>query len=298
LKLAEHLRKPVGVPELRARLRTLASSAAAVSRSALECAVANHEMVLLYQPKVALARDACEAAATELRAGGERWPLVGLEALVRWQRSAGEVLTPERFLPLAEASNLIKPLTLVVVRIAMAQMAAWAESGFRPVVALNLSGRLFDDLALPDELAALTAEFRVAPGQVVFEITETAAMADAAACLEVTTRLRLKGFSLSIDDFGTGYSSLVQLYRMPFSELKIDRSFVADMTASEEARTIVQSIIELARGLSMTACAEGVENRETSELLTGLGCARAQGYFFGRPLAAEALLDMMVHSRG
>ena len=212
---------------------------------------------------------------------------------MRWQRSAREVVAPGRFLPLAESSNLIKPLTLVVVRIAMAQMAAWAESGFRPVVALNLSGRLFDDLALPDELAALAAEFKVAPGQVVFEITETAAMADAAACLDVTARLRLKGFSLSIDDFGTGYSSLVQLYRMPFSELKIDRSFVADMAASEEARTIVRSIVELARNLSMTACAEGVENRETSDLLTGLGCARAQGYFFGRPLDPEALLELV-----
>jgi EAL domain-containing protein (putative c-di-GMP-specific phosphodiesterase class I) len=124
---------------------------------------------------------------------------------------------------------------------------------------------------------------------VTLELTETAAMQDAVQMMDVLTRLRLKGFKLAIDDFGTGYSSLVQLHRLPFSEIKIDRTFVTDCTRSEESRSIVRVVIDLARALGTRSVAEGVESAEALDLLRSLGCDEAQGYFISRPIAAAEM---------
>jgi EAL domain-containing protein (putative c-di-GMP-specific phosphodiesterase class I) len=125
--------------------------------------------------------------------------------------------------------------------------------------------------------------------RIIFEVTESAAMFDPGTTMDVLTRMRVKNFGLSIDDFGTGYSSLKQLYLMPFSELKIDTSFVRDVFAHEDARTMVETMVLLAHKLRLTACAEGVESQEVLDFLDSVGCDRAQGYFIGRPMAGTAL---------
>ena len=156
-------------------------------------------------------------------------------------------------------------------------------------VAVNLSAMTLADPAAPDILAEKIAGHAVDSSQIVFEITESAAMDEHAAATASLTRFRLKGFKLSMDDFGTGYSSMVQLYRMPFSELKIDQSFIFDLSKNEEARTIIRSIVDLAHNLNLTVCAEGIETPDVLEFLREIGCDQAQGYLISKPLPQEEL---------
>ena len=160
-------------------------------------------------------------------------------------------------------------------------------------MALNISARNLHEPRFAELLEKHCAEAGLAPARVTLELTETAAMQDAVKMMDVLTRLRLKGFKLAIDDFGTGYSSLVQLHRLPFNEIKVDRAFVADCTTSGESRSIVRMIIDLAHALGMTAVAEGVESADALDLLRDLGCDQAQGYFIARPIDAAAVPEMM-----
>jgi EAL domain-containing protein (putative c-di-GMP-specific phosphodiesterase class I) len=146
---------------------------------------------------------------------------------------------------------------------------------------------MLDDSSLADRILQKVNAASVDPARLTFEVTESGAMADPSKTMEILTRMRLKGFELSIDDFGTGYSSLVQLYDLPFSELKIDRSFVADIERQEDANVIVRTLIDLAHNLSLQACAEGVETQAEWRRLMEFGCDRMQGYLFGRPMPAE-----------
>lgn len=154
-------------------------------------------------------------------------------------------------------------------------------------MAINLSPQLLNDLGFPDRVARLAQDMGADARRIVFEITENAAMADPGTSMDILTRLRVKNFGLSIDDFGTGYSSLKQLYLMPFSELKIDTSFVLDVCEHDDARIMVETMVLLAHKLQLTACAEGVETQEVLDFLDGCGCDRAQGYFIGRPMAGS-----------
>jgi EAL domain-containing protein (putative c-di-GMP-specific phosphodiesterase class I) len=172
------------------------------------------------------------------------------------------------------------------MRAACAQLTAWDAAGVALDIAVNVSARNLHEPRLADLLEAQCRAAGVAPARITLELTETAAMQDAAQMMDVLTRLRLKGFKLAIDDFGTGYSSLVQLHRLPFSEIKIDRTFVADCTKSDESRSIVRVVIDLARALGMRSVAEGVESAEALDLLRAIGCDEAQGYFISRPIAA------------
>jgi EAL domain-containing protein (putative c-di-GMP-specific phosphodiesterase class I) len=156
-------------------------------------------------------------------------------------------------------------------------------------VAVNLSPQLLNDLAFPDQVARMASQMGADARRIVFEVTETAAMFDPGTTMDVLTRMRVKNFGLSIDDFGTGYSSLKQLYLMPFSELKIDTSFVRDVFAHEDARTMVETMVLLAHKLRLTACAEGVETQEILDFLDSVGCDRAQGYFIGKPMPGTVL---------
>ena len=156
-------------------------------------------------------------------------------------------------------------------------------------VAINLSPQLLNDLAFPDQVARMAAQVGADARRIIFEVTESAAMFDPGTTMDVLTRMRVKNFGLSIDDFGTGYSSLKQLYLMPFSELKIDTSFVRDIFAHEDARTMVETMVLLAHKLRLTACAEGVESQEILDFLDSVECDRAQGYFIGRPMPGDAL---------
>lgn len=318
LNLGEVLHKPVRVAEMRRRLRPYlvateedsgdessgdsppnlqrtpeSSGAGAPRKSDVEIALENREFVLHYQPKVALSPSKTRDTRRALRVGDETWPLAGVEGLVRWRRPNGDLVPPGRFIPEVENNQLMGRLTLLLAHKAFEQMRTWSDdAGFSPVVALNFSAQLLDHLSLPEEIADLARDHGVPPNHVILEITETAAMLDVARCLDITSRLRLKGFALAIDDFGTGYSSLVQLQRMPFSELKIDRAFVSEVTSSEEAKTVVQLMVELAHRLSMTACAEGVEDRPTIDFLRSIDCDLAQGFVFSQPVDPESLVSL------
>jgi EAL domain-containing protein (putative c-di-GMP-specific phosphodiesterase class I) len=149
---------------------------------------------------------------------------------------------------------------------------------------VNLSPQLLNDLSFPDHIDQMAARLKANRHKIVFEVTESAAMSDPAATMEVLTRLRVKNFDLSIDDFGTGYSSLKQLYLMPFSELKIDLSFVRDVCDHDDARTMVETMVLLAHKLRLKTCAEGVETQAILDYLESVACDRAQGYFIGRPM--------------
>jgi diguanylate cyclase (GGDEF)-like protein len=231
------------------------------------------ELILHYQPKLDLHRQAVGA----------------VEALVRWQHPRLGLLQPDAFVEMAEHTGLIKPLTHYVLTHALRQCAAWRADGLELQVAVNVSPRSLLDRALPATVAAALQETGLSAAQLKLEITETAIMADPAAALQVLEQLAAMGVALSIDDFGTGYSSLAYLRRLPVEEVKIDRSFVQNMAREDGDRVIVRSTIDLAGNLGLTVVAEGVEDRETLEQLTRLGCDQAQGYFISRPLPPAEL---------
>jgi diguanylate cyclase (GGDEF)-like protein len=213
----------------------------------------------------------------------------GVEALLRWHHPERGLVPPDQFVPLAERTGLIRPLTLWVMEAAMRQCAAWRRAGLDLPVAANLSASNLADADLPDAIERLLRRWAVPPGFLRLEITETAAMADPARTGAVLERLDAMGVELAIDDFGTGHSSLAHLRRLPVHELKIDRSFVATMATDRHDAVIVAATIDLGHNLGLRVVAEGVEDEETLRELTGRGCDLAQGYLFSKPLPAEEL---------
>jgi EAL domain-containing protein (putative c-di-GMP-specific phosphodiesterase class I) len=263
--------------------RSGAAEAARYTTTAEELRIAlqRGELTVFYQPKIDLK--------TRLPSS--------LEALVRWQHPVNGLLAPDLFIPLAEQHGLIDPLTWVVLRQVAAQCRAWRDMGLELPVAVNMSASTLRDLNLPELMSWLTDEHAIAPGQIMLEVTETALMQELVKSLDILTRLRMKGFRLSIDDFGTGYSSLVQLHRAPFSELKIDRSFVLDMASEKEACAIVETVIVLGHKLGMQVVAEGVETQATLDQLAAMGCDLAQGFHISRPLPGDAVTEWLMRTR-
>lgn len=180
-----------------------------------------------------------------------------------------------------------------VLGAALAQVGRWRDDGLTLTVAINFPPQLLTDLTFPDRLADQLREYGVDASQVILEITESGAMADTANTMDILTRLRLKGVKLSMDDFGTGYSSLVELYRMPFSELKIDKSFVMNVTEDHEAEAIVRSVVALGHNLGLEVCAEGVESKAAMDLLRAIHCDKAQGYYISEPKPVEEMTQWL-----
>jgi EAL domain-containing protein (putative c-di-GMP-specific phosphodiesterase class I) len=278
LNMLGALRKPILLPELEAILRKTLRGESALTPNDLELAFKRNEIDVFYQPKAA-----CVAP--------KRWLVQGVEALARWRHPQMGFVSPARFVPLAEQHGLIRKLTERVLELAMTQARTWQDAGIELTMAVNLSPQLLNDLSFPDHVDQVAKRIGVEQRCIVFEVTESAAMADPAATMEVLTRLRVKNFGLSIDDFGTGYSSLKQLYLMPFGELKIDISFVRDVGDHDEARTMVETMVLLAHKLRLTACAEGVETQAVLDYLESVGCDRAQGYLIGRPMPGVQIPD-------
>jgi EAL domain-containing protein (putative c-di-GMP-specific phosphodiesterase class I) len=185
---------------------------------------------------------------------------------------------------MVESSSLILPLTLEVARLAIGSIAGVPGDHS---IAINVSPTCLADPHFPDQLVQIAFRHGVKPSRVVVEVTETAAMEDPAFTTSQVTRLRIKGFQVALDDFGTGYSSLRELHRMPVSIIKVDRSFVGSILRDKAARVIAKSIIGLGRNLGLGVIAEGVENRETMEMLKSFDCELAQGFHFARPMAAD-----------
>ena len=239
----------------------------------LRRAIEQGELVVHYQPKA------------DLSTGR----IVGAEALARWQHPERGLLSSNEFVPIAERTGLIKPLSLYVVRSALEQCRAWSAAGLDLGVAVNLTIPDLLDLELPDRIAELLEETGVAPDRLELEITESTILADPFRVRQVLTQLNEMGLRLAIDDFGTGYSSLAYLKRLPVQTIKIDRSFVTGMCEDPSDATIVRSTIDLGRNLGLAIVAEGVETRETWNALRGLGCSLAQGYLIGRAMPADEL---------
>ena len=210
-----------------------------------------------------------------------------VEALVRWGHPSHGLLPPDDFIPSAEQTDLIKPLTAWVLNEALGQVHAWSRAGIDIGVAVNLSARNLLDDELPDAVAQLLSTWQVAPEKLSLEITERSIIATEAE--ETLQRLHATGVRISVDDFGTGYSSLTYLKRLPVQEIKIDKSFVMDMATNWDGAAIVRSTIDLGHNLGLTVVAEGVEDEKTMEMLRQYGCDFIQGFHISRPAAAGLL---------
>ncbi|MEO8102863.1 MAG: EAL domain-containing protein [Betaproteobacteria bacterium] len=233
-------------------------------------AVRGGQLELHYQPRMNLARHSPS----------------GFEALVRWRHPQLGLLPPAQFIPLAELSDVIRPLTLWVLDEALGRLQAWSQAGRSLHMAVNLSARHLMDDACPVQVQRLLDKHGVDPQRLELEITESAIIADPERATHTLQRIHEMGVKISIDDFGTGYSSLSHLKRLPLNALKIDVSFVTHMLANEQDAVIVESTIALAHNLGLSVVAEGIEDARTEARLRELGCDEGQGYLFGRPMAA------------
>jgi EAL domain-containing protein (putative c-di-GMP-specific phosphodiesterase class I) len=223
--------------------------------------------------------------------------IIAFEALVRWNHPHEGLVQPDNFIPLAEERGMIDDLTWTVLRLAVEQAARWALTLGVPI-AVNLSATNLNDEAFPDKLSLMCREYGVLPSQIVLELTETATSRDAMRLKAILSRIRLKGFRLAIDDFGIGYSSMMQLRSLPFSELKIDKSFVSDMLHSEDAGIIVDAILALAGAFRMDVVAEGIETEAQLAALLQRGASVGQGYLMARPAPADEMFARFAGRKG
>ncbi|MEH6454167.1 MAG: EAL domain-containing response regulator [Psychromonas sp.] len=241
----------------------------------IERAIKKHQFILFFQPQVSTKTN----------------EMIGAEALVRWQHPIHGLVFPDKFIPLAEKSGVIESLTNEILDLAIQQCCQWKDQGLFIKISINLSAKNINSLQIPEQLRSLVRHNHLDPSMIVLEVTESALMGNLTTSLDILTRLRLKGFQLSIDDFGTGFSSLSQLHKIPFTELKIDRSFVKEMSDDLDSLAIIETCIMLGHKLNMEVVAEGVETQEALSLLTEMGCDIAQGYYIARPMPAEALMS-------
>ena len=247
----------------------------------LRRAVDNGEFLLHYQPKVV----------------SPAGPMIGVEALLRWQPPGRGIIAPDEFLPVAERTGLIVPIGNWVIDEACRQMRVWQAQGHTDwTVAVNLSTVQLTHAGLLDVLRDTLHRHQLEPRHLVLEVTESTAMRDAATSLAILNQVAALGIGISIDDFGTGYSSLLYLKQLPANELKIDRGFIAELTQGNDDEAIVSAIVALGKTLGLKIVAEGVETAEQQALLTRLGCNVLQGYLLGRPVPpAQVALSMPVH---
>ncbi|HUG99467.1 MAG TPA: EAL domain-containing protein [Gammaproteobacteria bacterium] len=248
----------------------------------LRQALAERQLYLVYQPQIACASGA----------------VTGFEALVRWAHPEFGTIMPDRFIPMAESAGLIDDLTDQVLELGLAWLSRSFPNGTRSgtgsglagsevTLSVNMSAGTLGDRDFVEDALRVCRRHAIDPARLILELTETSAMRDPVASLDQLTRMRMKSFQLSIDDFGTGFSSMLQLARLPFSEIKVDKSFVMTAMQSMESRAVVRSILDLGASLGLRTVAEGVEDSATLEFLKGIGCDIAQGYFISRPIPGD-----------
>lgn len=245
---------------------------------ALHHALERNEFDLHYQPQIAL----------------QSGKLTGCEALLRWNHPEMGSIPPAEFIPVAEESSLILPIGEWVLRKAVSQLKEWIDNGFEPItMAINISAVQFRHTDFPLKVTQILEEYGLLPGQIELELTETAAMYDPNAAITIMNDLHARGLRISIDDFGTGYSSLSYLKRFHLYKLKIDRSFISEITTDTEDKAIVKAIIRMAGSLGMLVIAEGVETVDQLEYLKEQGCDEIQGYYYSKPLDAKGFERFM-----
>ncbi|MEX0852796.1 MAG: EAL domain-containing response regulator [Bauldia sp.] len=276
LDMGRSLAKPLTVEDIEAALTSHIKLGMRVRAEDVRRAIGNDEIQVHFQPKV----DLLETTGTRM---------TGVEALARWALPDGGWVFPDQFIPVARDAGLMHELTGVVAEKAFRAARSWLDHGLDLAVSINLDGTMLDDRSLPDTLSNMAAKHGVPQSRITLEITESAAMAAPVATMDILTRFRLKDFNVSLDDFGTGYSSLVQLYRLPFNELKIDKSFVMDIGVNSEAEIIVEILALLGKKLGLKVCAEGIENGVMLKHVQNSGCDLGQGYLFSKPVEAEMI---------
>lgn len=260
-------------PEMQAR-----SARILQLETALRRALERDELLLHYQPQISLATGS----------------VVGAEALIRWRHPDHGLISPAEFIPIAESSGLILPIGKWVLQTAMRQLKVWMDDGLPiSLVAVNLSAVQFRQENLPEMIQHLLAETELPASCLELELTESVTMADPLAAITMIDTLHAGGVRISIDDFGTGYSSLNYLKRFRIDKLKIDQSFVRELTQGRQDEAIVQAVVKLADALKFNTIAEGVETTEQLDFLRANGCHEVQGYLFSRPLPANDLADWL-----
>jgi EAL domain-containing protein (putative c-di-GMP-specific phosphodiesterase class I) len=281
LRVLGSVEKPLTTPKLSEVLERYGSAVEELppdclvqpSRDELLAALRGDEIVPFFQPQVTFSNGQALA----------------IEALARWRRADGSLLRPEQFLPAVEREGLLDPLTEHMLARACEWKQRLQRGGLSLKIAVNVSMLNLTRIEAADRYQAIVREHGVEPAEVMLEITESSVMGEAAHALHVLARLRLKGFGLSIDDFGTGYSSLSQLSQIPFTELKIDQSFVAGAPRQPRKRAVIEASLELARKLNLSVVAEGVQTVDEWQMLAALGCDYAQGYLISRPTPGDQL---------
>lgn len=261
------------------QLRLPAAGVHGYSIEEIQLGIKQQQFEPFYQPKVAL----------------ETGRVVGMEALARWRHPEHGLVAPDAFISMLELSGDIHALTLGMVAGAALACRRMQERGLDLTVSVNLSLASLVDTTMADRITKLVQSTGLDPRSVICEITETAAMTEIAPALENLARLRMRGFGLSVDDFGTGFSSLRQLMRVPFTELKIDQTFVTGCTEDSGMRILLESSVDMARKLGITSVAEGVESAADWRIVKASGCDLAQGYFIAKPLAEAAFADFCLN---
>jgi diguanylate cyclase (GGDEF)-like protein len=244
--------------------------------SELRHAIIADQLFLLYQPKICL-KNGC---------------IAGLEVLTRWQHPELGLIAPDEFIPVAERTGLIIPLSLWVLHQSLVQCRAWNEVGIDVSIAVNLSMWNLEAQELPDQIAGLLESVGIPATRLELEITESAIMGDPQRTMRTLTLIRDLGVSFTIDDFGIGYSSLAHLRKLPVTGMKIDKSFVQNMESDRDNAVIVRSIIDLGHNLGLKVTAEGVETREAKDMLLGFACDDAQGYYYSHPVPAREVAQI------
>jgi len=277
LDIVTSLGKPVRARDLREVLNRFKTRTDWLTERELERAIERKELFLVFQPKIAL----------------KTRQIAGFEALMRWQHPDRGLIAPSEFIPFAEEMDLMDRVTAAALKAGLAQLRIWHDQGIDPELAVNISGQDLHNVGFADDVLGVCRDFDVRPDRLTLELTETAVTRDAVNAMDILTRLRLRGVKLSIDDFGTGHSSLIQLQRLPFSEIKIDRAFIVECGKSENATIIVKTVIDMAHNLRMHTVAEGVENESVLATLSQMGCDMVQGFCISRPLEPDAVSRWM-----
>jgi EAL domain-containing protein (putative c-di-GMP-specific phosphodiesterase class I) len=284
-KMIEHAKKDLAVAESSRKSYTTWSSSprnlftARQWMTALRHAIVREQFFLTFQPKIDLLKGC----------------VTGVEVLLRWQHPEHGVIPPDQFIPVAERTGLIIPLTLWVLQQSLMQCRQWNEMGLNISVAVNLTMWNLEAQELPEQIEALLHDTRVSPKNLELEITETSIMNDPQRVIRTLNQIRQLGAHFAIDDFGTGYSSFTYLTKLPVSCIKIDKSFVQTIETDRDNSVVVKSIIDLGHNLGLNVVAEGVETANARNLLRAFHCDEGQGFYFCRPIPADAMTKFLLN---
>lgn len=274
LPIVGSLQKPFLPEDLLQKLAAAGAAVQAPTPEDLDRAIEANELTVLYQPTIRRFADGT-------------WDIAAMEALLRWDHPQRGQLGPEEFIGMGEAHGLSRAMTDYVIQRGVEQLKGWHALRLDLGLRVNVAATLISDIDFPDRLESILVAHGLEPSALTLEITETAMLDNDPDTLDILTRLRLKDINLAIDDFGIGYSSLTQLFRMPFNEMKIDKSLTLRVPQSKEAGIMVEALVQLAHKLNLTVCAEGVETQEALDFLGRVACDSAQGFLISRPIPAQ-----------